>query len=141
MAYRHLFSRLVAGALFGIVSVSVAQAQGVPGGIDRGAAAGDRAAGPVGAVVGGVVGGVAGGVAGLLGIDQRPKFREYVVQQHRPSYAYREEVRAGIVLPSDGVIYYDVPPEYGVSGYRYTVINDRAVLVDPRTREVVQVID
>ncbi|MDB5531922.1 MAG: hypothetical protein JWO28_237 [Hyphomicrobiales bacterium] len=137
MAYKHL----IAGALFGVLSISVAQAQGVPGGIDRGAAAGDRAAGPVGAVVGGVVGGVAGGVAGLLGIEQRPRFREYVVQQHRPSYAYREEVRAGIVLPPDGVIYYDVPPEYGATDYQYTVINDRAVLVDPRTRAVVQVID
>ncbi|MDF2115098.1 DUF1236 domain-containing protein [Roseiarcaceae bacterium H3SJ34-1] len=137
MAYK----QLIAGALFGILSVSVAQAQGVPDGIDRGAAAGNRAAGPVGAVVGGVVGGVTGGVAGLLGIEQRPKFREYVVEQHRPSYVYREVVRPGIVLPQEGVVYYDVPPEYGVTGYRYTVVNDRAVLVDPRTREVVQVID
>src|SRR6185437_6581245 len=34
---------------------SLAQAQGVPGGIERGARDGERAAGPVGGVVGGVV--------------------------------------------------------------------------------------
>jgi hypothetical protein len=129
------------GALVAILSVSVAQAQGVPGGIDRGAEAGGRAAGPVGAVVGGAVGGVVGGVAGLLGVDQRPKFRRYVVEQHVPSYTYREDLRAGVVLPAEGVTYYEVPAEYGPTEYRYTVVNDRAVLVDPRTRTVVQVIE
>jgi len=49
----------------------VAQAQGVPGGVERGSREGERAAGPVGAVVGGVIGGVVGGVNGVLGIDQR----------------------------------------------------------------------
>lgn len=137
MAYKHF----IAGALFGVLSIAAANAQGVPGGIDRGAAAGDRAAGPVGAVVGGVVGGVAGGVAGLLGVDQRPRFREYVVTQKRPSYTYREDLREGVVLPEQGVTYYEVPAEYGATSYRYTVVNNRTVLVDPRTRAVVQVIE
>ena len=119
----------------------VANAQGVVGGAESGARQGDRAAGPVGAVVGGVVGGVAGGVAGLINGDQRPRFREYVVTQRRPSYVYREEVRDGVVLPSEGIEYYDVPPEYGVRDYRYTVVNDHVVLVDPRTRRVVEIID
>jgi len=100
---------------------SLAQAQGVPGGIERGARDGERAAGPVGAVVGGVIGGVVGGVAGVLGVDERPRFRTYVVEQRRPSYQYREDVRVGVVLPEDGVTYYDVPQEYGVRDYRYTV--------------------
>jgi len=51
-----------------------AQAQGIVGGGQQGAAAGQRAAGPVGAVVGGVVGGtvggVVGGVKGVLGVPQ-----------------------------------------------------------------------
>ncbi|HEV2572889.1 MAG TPA: DUF1236 domain-containing protein [Beijerinckiaceae bacterium] len=119
----------------------VANAQGVVGGAESGARQGDRAAGPVGAVVGGVVGGVAGGVAGLINGDQRPRFREYVVTQRRPSYVYREELRDGVVLPSEGIEYYDVPPEYGVRDYRYTVVNDHVVLVDPRTRRVVEIID
>src|ERR1700688_855020 len=115
----------------------VAQAQGVPGGVERGSRDGERAAGPVGAVVGGVV----GGVAGVLGVDERPRFRSYVVEQHRPSYQYREDVRVGAVLPEEGVTYYDVPPEYGVRDYRYTVVNSRTVLVDPRTHRIVEVVE
>jgi hypothetical protein len=114
-----------------------AQAQGVVGGAANGADQGDKAAGPVGAVVGGV----AGAVAGVLGVDQRPRFREYVVREHRPSFRYTDDVRVGAVLPVDGVEYYDVPPEYGVTGYRYAVVNNETVLIDPRTHAIVQVIE
>src|ERR1700753_3365281 len=120
---------------------AVAQAQGVPGGVERGSREGERAAGPVGAVVGGVVGGVGGGVSGGLGIDQGPRFHSYVVEQPRPSYQYREDVRVGAVLPEEGVIYYDVPPEYGVRDYRYTVVNGRTVLVEPRTHRIVEIVE
>ena len=112
------------------------QAQGVPGGVERGARDGERAAGPVGAVVG-----VAGGVAGVLGVDERPRFRSYVVEQRRPSYQYRDELRVGAVLPEEGVTYYDVPPEYGVREHRYTVVNGRTVLVEPRTRRIVEIVE
>lgn len=125
----------------GALLPAAASAQGVPGGIERGAREGERAAGPVGAIVGGTVGGVVGGVAGVLGVDQRPRFRSYVVDQHRPSYRYRDNVAVGVVLPEEGVTYYDVPPEYGVRDYRYTVVNDRTVLVDPRTRRIVEIVD
>ena len=47
----------------------------------------------------------------------------------------------GATLPSSGVEYYEVPAEYGVSGYRYTVVNDKVVLVEPRTHRVVQIIE
>lgn len=120
---------------------AVAHAQGVPGGIERGSREGERAAGPVGAVVGGVVGGAVGGVTGVLGIDQRPRFRSYVVEQRRPSYQYREEVRVGAVLPEEGVTYYEVPSEYGVRDYRYTVVNGRTVLVEPRSRRIVEIVE
>ena len=136
-AKRILATLVVATLAFPVV----AQAQGVVGGAERGAREGDRAAGPVGAIVGGVVGGVTGGVAGLIGGDQRPRFREYVVTQRRPSYVYREELRDGVILPPEGIEYYDVPPEYGVRNYRYTVVNDHVVLVDPGTRRVMQIID
>ncbi|MES2028973.1 MAG: DUF1236 domain-containing protein [Pseudomonadota bacterium] len=121
---------------------AVAQAQGVPGGIERGARDGERAAGPVGAIVGGTIGGVVGGVAGVLGVDDRPRFRNYVVEQRRPSYTYRDEVRVGAVLPESGVTYYEVPAEYSSAReYRYTVVNGRTVLVEPRTHRIVEVID
>ena len=119
----------------------LAQAQGVPGGIDRGSRDGERAAGPVGAIVGGVIGGVVGGVNGVLGVDERPRFRNYVVEQRRPSYQYREDVRVGAVLPEEGVTYYDVPPEYGARDHRYTVVNGRTVLVDPRSRRIVEIVE
>jgi hypothetical protein len=138
-----MIRRLIgAAAICAAVAIPVvAQAQGVPGGIEHGAREGDRAAGPVGAIVGGTIGGVVGGVAGVLGVDQRPRFHSYVVEQHRPSYQYREAVRVGAVLPEEGVTYYDVPPEYGVHQYRYTVVNDRTVLVDPGTHRIVEVVE
>jgi hypothetical protein len=123
-----------------IVPFSVS-AQGVPGGVERGAREGERAGGPVGAIVGGTVGGVVGGVNGILGVDERPRFRHYVVEEHRPSYRYEGDVRVGAVLPEAGVTYYEVPQEYGVREYRYTVVNDRPVLVDPRTRRIVEVVE
>src|SRR3954470_21070550 len=104
--------------VFALLLPIATQAQGVPGGVERGARDGERAAGPVGAVVGGVIGGVVGGVAGVLGVDERPRFRSYVVEQRRPSYEYREDLRVGAVLPEEGVTYYEVPPEYGVRDYR-----------------------
>ena len=119
-----------------------ALAQGTVRGAQEGAAEGGRAAGPIGAIVGGAVGAATGTVGGILGVDDRPRFREYVVREHRPSYVYREPVRVGVVLPEAGVTYYEVPAEYHVApSYRYTVVNNQAVIVDPRTRRVVEVID
>lgn len=118
-----------------------AQAQGTVRGAERGAVAGDRAAGPVGAVVGGTVGAVAGTIGGILGVDDRPRFREYVVHQNVPSYRYSGEFMVGAVLPESGLTYYDIPGEYHVQGYRYAYVNNHAVLVDPRTRQIVQIID
>ena len=120
---------------------AAAVAQGVPGGVERGSREGERAAGPVGGIVGGAIGGVVGGVNGVLGIDQRPRFHSYVVERHHPSYAYDGDLRVGADRPGDGVTYYDVPAEYGTHDYRYTVVNNRTVLVDPRTHRVVEIVD
>lgn len=136
---RRFFGIAVLAAMVALPAATYAQ--GVPGGIEQGSRDGERAAGPLGAVVGGVIGGVVGGVDGVLGVDQRPRFRSYVVEQHRPSYQYGEAVRIGAVLPEEGVTYYDVPPDYGVRDYRYTVVNGRTVLVDPRTHRIVEVIE
>jgi Protein of unknown function (DUF1236) len=118
-----------------------AQAQGTVRGAQEGARQGDRDAGPIGAVVGGAVGAVAGTVGGILGVEDRPRFHEYVVHERVPSYRYDNDFRVGAVLPDSGVTYYDVPADYHVTGYRYTYVNDHAVLVDPRTHRIVQIID
>jgi hypothetical protein len=118
-----------------------ASAQGIVGGAQEGARRGSHDAGPVGGLVGGVVGGVTGGVAGLLGVDQRPRFHEYVVGRHPRSFRYEEPVVVGAVLPPAGVDYYAVPPEYGATEYQYAVVDGHTVLVDPRTRRIVEVVD
>ena len=131
---------LVSALLLAALPVA-AQAQGTVRGAQQGAAQGEHDAGPVGAVVGGALGAVAGTIGGILGVDDRPRFRTYVIEQRVPSYRYDSDFRVGTVLPESGVTYYEVPAEYHVSGYRYTYVNDHAVLVDPRTRQVVQIID
>lgn len=128
-----------AAVLIGVPSLVAAQ--GIVGGAAQGAENGSTAAGPVGGVVGGAVGAVEGGIAGILGLDQRPRFQEYVVREHRSSYRYDHPVVIGAVLPESGVTYYEVPPEYGVRTYRYTIVNDRTVLVDPATHRIVQIVD
>jgi hypothetical protein len=133
---------LAAAAVLASLAIpAAAQAQGTLPGAADGAARGGAAAGPVGAIVGGAVGAATGTVGGILGVDTRPRFRSYVEGRHVPSYRYNEDVRVGAVLPSAGVTYYDVPADYGVHGYRYTVVNDTPVLVEPRTRRIVEVID
>ncbi len=107
---------------FGIAVVSAllaspfaVQAQGIPAGAERGADEGSAVGGPVGGVAGGVVGGVTGGVGGLLGVDQSPRFHDYVIREHRSSYRYSEDPQVGMILPPSGVIFYQVPREYRVS--------------------------
>ena len=78
---------------------------------------------------------------GILGVEERPRFHEYVVHQGLPSYRYNDDFRVGAVLPESGVTYYEIPAEYRVQGYRYAYVNDHAVLVDPRTRRIVEIID
>jgi hypothetical protein len=94
--------------------------------------------GPVGAVVGGVAGAAVGGA---LTAEESTRVRSYVVAQRRPSIRVSEEVVVGQPLPPR-VRLYSVPQTVGLqNSYSYTIVNDQAVLVDPQTREVVQVIE
>lgn len=119
-----------------------AYGQGTVRGAEEGAAAGGRAAGPLGAIVGGTVGAATGTVGGILGVEERPRFREYVIRERHPSFRYGGEVRVGEVLPARGVTSYAVPREYHVRpGYRYAIVNDRPVIVEPRSRRIVEIIE
>lgn len=108
-------------------------AQGTIPGAESGAREGGAVGGPIWAIVGDAVGAATGTVGGILGVDTRPRFREYAVRERHPSYTYREEVRVGTVLPDQG--------EYGLREHRYTVINGRHVIVEPRSRRIVEIID
>src|ERR1700674_4501328 len=110
---------------------------GAAAGATTGAVTGAIVGGPIGAAVGAGGGAIAGGIAD----DSRPRFRSYVTERHVPSYRYEREVHVGADLPSSGVTYYEVPREYGVTKYRYTVVNDRTVLVDPASHRIIQVIE
>ncbi|MBN8980060.1 MAG: DUF1236 domain-containing protein, partial [Rhizobiales bacterium] len=85
--------------------------------------------------------GLSGPTVGVIARDEVPRFRRYVVEERLPSYSVDGPVAVGTVLPDSGVTYYDVPQEYGATDYRYTVVNDRPILVEPRTRRIMQVID
>jgi hypothetical protein len=74
-------------------------------------------------------------------VAQRPAFREYVVRERVPTYTVPDRVVVGGTLPDAGVTYYDVPQTYGSTPYRYTVVNGQTILVEPRSRRIVQVID
>ena len=76
-----------------------------------------------------------------IAVEQRPAFREYIVREHVPTYTIPDRVIVGRVLPETGVTYYDVPQTFGATPYRYTVVNGRTVLVEPRTRRIVQVVE
>jgi hypothetical protein len=100
---------------------------------------------PIGAQAQSTVG-VAGGAVVVdegtgIAVDQRPAFREYIVRERVPNYTIPDRVVVGGLLPEAGVTYYDVPQSFGASPYRYTVVNGRTVLVEPRTRRIVQVIE
>ena len=103
-------------------------------------------AAPVAAQAQSTVGVVRGGTVVIddnegIAVDQRPAFREYIVRERVPNYTIPDRVIVGGVLPETGVTTYDVPQTYGVTPYRYTVVNGQTVLVEPRTRRIVQVVE
>lgn len=138
---------LLAAALATVPAVAMAQATavekkdqapvGAAAGAATGAVGGAIVGGPVGAAVGAVGGAIVGGIAG----SASPEFRTYVIEQRHPSYRWDGRIVVGETLPASGVTYYAVPERFGVKNYRYTVVNDRVVLVDPGTRRIVQIIE
>jgi uncharacterized protein DUF1236 len=74
-------------------------------------------------------------------VEQRPAFRDYIVSERVPTYTIPDQVVVGTVLPEAGVTTYDVPARFGGTPYRYTVVNGETVLVEPRSRRIVQVVE
>ena len=72
---------------------------------------------------------------------QRPRFRSYVERERRPSYAYDQDLRAGAILPESGYGLYDLPEDYGMRDYRYTVVNGVPVVIEPRSRRVMEIFE
>ena len=148
-----LTTALAAMALSAPLAAGAQILQGTQNGAQQGIDQGNAAAGPLGGIVGGAIGAGVGAATGAVGTatgvvngifgvpDDRPRFRDYAVQQHRPSFAFEGDVAVGMRVPR-GVMLYPVPRDYHVSrGYRYAMVNDRTVIVDPRSRRVVDIID
>jgi hypothetical protein len=112
-------------------SAAFAQSTTATGAVN-GARTGGEVAGPVGEIVGGTVGAAVG--AGL----EIPNAVITSVQGERaPSVTVRERVVVGEPLPST-VELRTVPSH---TEYSYAVVNDRRVIVEPRTRRIVKIID
>ncbi|MBR0827400.1 DUF1236 domain-containing protein [Bradyrhizobium manausense] len=76
-----------------------------------------------------------------IAVDQRSAFRDYVVEQRVPTFTVPDRIVVGGVLPEAGITYYDVPQRFGATTYRYTVVNGETLLVEPRSRRIVEVLD
>jgi Protein of unknown function (DUF1236) len=111
---------------------------GFASGIAGGAVVGAVVGGPVGAAVGGVAGAAVGGI---LSTEEQARVRTYVAARRGPSVRLAEPAVVGQPLPPQARLS-PVPASVGLRHpYSYTIVNDRTVLVDPRTREIVTVID
>jgi hypothetical protein len=111
---------------------------GVASGVAGGAVIGAIVGGPVGAAVGGVAGAAVGGI---LTAEETRRVRTYVAAQRSPSIRVAEPVTVGQPAPQ-GAWFAPLPASVGLRNpYRYTVVNDRTVLVDPRTRKIIEIIN
>ena len=100
-------------------------------GAANGAAAGGSVAGPVGEIVGGTVGAAVGAAAEI------PNAVITSIPRGEPSVVVRERVVVGEPLPP-AVELRTVPSH---TEYRYAIVNDQRVIVEPRTRKVIRIID
>jgi len=107
---------------------------GVAGGAIAGAVGGAVIGGPVGAAVGAVVGGAAGGATAAA---ISPTACTYVYQQDVPVVTVPGEIVVGQPLPQT-VTLHKIPQ---VETYQFARVNGKRVLIDPRTRTVVQVLN
>jgi Protein of unknown function (DUF1236) len=100
-------------------------------GAANGARTGGEVAGPVGEVVGGTVGAAVGAAFEI------PNAVITSIPEREPSVTVRERVVVGEPVPPT-VELRTVPSH---TEYRYAVVNDRRVIVEPRTRKVIKIID
>src|SRR5687768_2291276 len=109
-----------------------ANAQSTTGqGAQEGARTGGQIGGPVGAIVGGTVGAAVGAA-----VEIPNAFITSVERANAPSVVVRERVVIGEPLPAS--VQLRTVPEY--PNYRYAVVNDQRVIVEPRTRKVIHII-
>jgi hypothetical protein len=102
------------------------------GGAVGGAAVGGVVGGPPGAVVGAAIGGAVG-----MAAEPPGEVVTYVQRERTPSVRYERQVVVG--EPLDTTVELRSVPSH--SEYRYAVVNDRRVIVEPKTRKIIKIID
>jgi Protein of unknown function (DUF1236) len=112
-------------------SAALAQSTTATGAVN-GARTGGEVAGPVGEIVGGTVGAAVG-----AGLEIPNAVITSVESERAPSVTVRERVVVGEPLPST----VELRPVPSYSEYHYAVVNDRRVIVEPRTRKIIKIID
>ena len=101
-----------------------------------GAANGARAGGDVGGPVGEIVGGTVGAALGAA-VEIPNAVITSVRGERVPSVTVQERVVVGEPLPTA----VEVRPVPGYTEYRYAIVNDERVIVDPRTRRVIRIVE
>ncbi|NHT76911.1 DUF1236 domain-containing protein [Rhizobiaceae bacterium CRRU44] len=125
---------LATTVLIGFMGAAHAQ-DGTVTGAAGGAVTGAVVGGPVGAVVGGAVGAIAG-----TAIDPPPqRVVQYVAQQPMPTerISVEQDVIVGKPLPREVVL----TPIAEDPAYAYAIVNERRVIVDPKTYTVVHFVE
>ncbi len=125
----HLLAAAAAIALS--PSLAFAQASTATGAV-TGAVVGGAVGGPIGAAVG-------AGVGGTVGLAAEPPHDvvTYVEREDIPSVAVEERVVVGQPLPRT-VVLRPIPQH---RDFEYAVVNHRRVIVEPRTRKVIKIIE
>ena len=77
------------------------------------------------------------GAAVGLGLEIPNAVITSINEDRAPSVVVRERVVVGEPLPAE----VELRPVPRYTQYRYAVVNDRRVIVDPRTRTVIKIID
>ena len=99
---------------------------------NEGARTGAAVGGPVGAIVGGTVGMATGLAEGITtGVVDAVRVAP------APNVVVRERVVVGEPLPGS-IRLYEVPDH---DRYRYAVVNQQRVIVDPQTRRVIRIVE
>jgi hypothetical protein len=124
---------LLATILGAALAVPAYAGEGTVTGAAGGAVTGAVVGGPVGAAVGGVVGAAAGTL-----LDPPPDAAvTYVRREQVPSVVYKKRIVVGEPLGET----VEVHPIPKYDAYSYAVVNKQRVIVDRRTRRVIQVIE
>jgi hypothetical protein len=87
------------------------------------------------------------GAGAKLAPEQRTKITSVIREQHvQPVTNVTFEIRPGVRVPREGVRFYPLPLEVVTiypqwRGYEYILVNDKILVVDPQTLEIVDVLD